>query len=360
MILDWCKNLVFAGHIDENSSDARKQIIFNSLFCLIATVLLTIFGIDGLYSGKILLATIVLTFSAVNTLNYLYLRSTGNYRVSSMVTVSLMILLSFYLLATGGNENTGPLWLFVMPSMVFYTLGLRRGRYTLIFIFLMILFILYVPDNILLHTTYPPAFIHRFVGSFFSISIIAFAYEYTREDGRKELLALSHKLDKLSRKDELTGLSNRRDIYEKLQEELCRFERSGHIFSVIIADLDHFKRVNDTYGHDCGDYVLREVAKTLTQNTQKRDTVARWGGEEFLIFLPGTKVQHAQTVAERLRRAVAALELSYKDQSLTTTMSMGIAAYRAGTSLSQLIHTADTRLYRAKKEGRNRAISSVR
>lgn len=352
-------NALYAGHIDESSSDVRKQILISSLFSLVSIILLSFFGLDALRNGKGLLATIVLSFAAINAANYFFLYKTGNYRRSSLVILVLMMFLCFYLLCTGGANNTGPLWFFVLPTLIFYILGLRWGMITLSTVLTLVVCILYIPDNPLLQTTYLSAFMYRFSGALFSVSVIAFAYEYTREDGRRELLNLSHKLDLLSRKDELTGLSNRRDIVEKLRNEVNRFERSGHSFSVLVADIDHFKMVNDTHGHDCGDYVLQQVALTLSKNTQKRDTVARWGGEEFLVFLPETSVHQAEKTAKRLQQAIQDMSVPYNNRSVAITISIGIAEYQPGETLNELIKVADSLLYQAKHEGRNRVRSAV-
>ncbi len=356
---NWLQNIIYAGHFDESSSDIRKQFLISSLFSLISVVLLVIFGIDGLRSGNNLLAAIVLGFAIINGANYIFLRWTANYHISSIVIVVLMMILCLYLLCSGGNDNTGPLWYFILPSLIFYILGLKRGLIMLTILLGITAYILFIPDNFLLQTEYSTAFVHRFAGALFSVSAIAYAYEYTREDGRKELLSLSQKLDKLSRRDELTGLANRRDILEQLQNELSRFERSGHTFSVLIADIDYFKLVNDTYGHEYGDYVLNQVAVTFSKNTQKRDKVARWGGEEFLIFLPETTGEQGKKTAERLRSAIEKLTIIHNNKLTTITTSIGVAEYQSDQSLNELIHIADSYLYQAKKEGRNRVMGAT-
>ena len=352
-------NALYAGHVDESSSDVRKQILISSLFSLVSIILLSIFGLDALRIGKYLLSSIVLSFAVINGVNYFFLYRSGNYHRSSRVILVLMIILCFYLLCSGGNKNTGALWFFILPTLIFYILGLRKGLITLSASFVMVVCILYIPENPLLQTEYLPVFISRFTGALFSVSVIAFAYEYTREDGQKELLNLSHKLDQLSRKDELTGLSNRRDIVERLRNEVNRFERSGHRFSVLIADIDYFKMVNDTHGHDCGDYALCQVASTLSKNTQKRDTVARWGGEEFLVFLPETNISQAESSAKRLQKAIEDLPITYNNKSVALTISIGIAEYQPGETLNDLIIVADKLLYLAKNEGRNQVRSSA-
>jgi len=265
-----------------------------------------------------------------------------------------MTLLCLYLLCSGGSQNTGPLWLFVLPPLIFYILGLFRGFLYTGALFIVVIYITLYPDNVLLHTEYSTTLIQRFLGAFFSVCVLSVITEYSREDGRRELLNLSRRLDYLSRKDELTGLSNRRDMFESLRNELGRLERSGKNFSVLIADIDNFKLINDTHGHECGDHCLKEIAKVLTENTQKRDSVARWGGEEFLIFLPETSGQHAKTTAERLRVAIENLVITCEEDTISVTTSIGVAEYQPGQTLNALINQADKQLYLAKNKGRNR------
>jgi len=191
------------------------------------------------------------------------------------------------------------------------------------------------------------------------VSIIAYVYEYTLEDGRNELLRLSQKFDLLSRRDALTGLANRRDINEKIENEVSRFERNQKNFCVLMLDLDNFKNINDSYCHDCGDYVLTEVGRTLSQSTQKRDCVARWGGEELLILFPETSLRQATITAERLRVTIADKDFSYNEVSLKITFSAGIAEYQQGLRVDDLINTVDRLLYRAKRGGKNMVIAAT-
>ncbi|MBM9603762.1 GGDEF domain-containing protein [Desulfopila inferna] len=354
MIGDWFKYIIYAGSVKESSADVRKQVIITSVFSIISFALLVAFGIIGLKEGNIQLAVVVFSAAGFSAANYVFLHMTGRYRLSSTIVVTMMTFLGLYLLSTGGSSNTGPLWMFVMPGMIFYILGLIPGCIYLAALLGMVVFMLMVPDNILLKTEYSPAFTLRFIAAMFSTSFVALAYEYAREDGRKELLNLSRKLDRLSRKDELTGLSNRRDMFEQLRSELRRLERSGKVFSVLIADIDHFKGINDTYGHECGDNFLRKISDVFVENTQKRDVVARWGGEEFLIFLPETTGEQAKKIAERLRAATEKISIICQENQVSITVSIGVAEYIQGQKLNELINTADKFLYQAKRHGRNK------
>ncbi|MDX6397608.1 MAG: hypothetical protein QOJ43_1016 [Gaiellaceae bacterium] len=154
--------------------------------------------------------------------------------------------------------------------------------------------------------------------------------------------------------DGLTGLANRRQADESLATELTRAERLGGPVALILADVDDFKTVNDQFGHPTGDIVLRDLAQTLWETVREIDIAARWGGEEFAVILPGTDLEGAAQVAERIRVALAErMIVSADGVPLTVTASFGVAASSASMTPEQLIDTADGALYRAKRAGKD-------
>lgn len=164
------------------------------------------------------------------------------------------------------------------------------------------------------------------------------------------------KLELLSRQDPLTGLSNRRNLDELLEREVARSVRYDRPMSVIMMDLDHFKGLNDRYGHQAGDHVLREAARVLQRTVRRHDLLARYGGEELAIVMPETSLEQAAVAAERLRIALATAEIVWRGEQLRITASFGVV----GTSRmplrdsQELVRLADRALYRAKVQGRNR------
>ncbi len=173
-------------------------------------------------------------------------------------------------------------------------------------------------------------------------------------------LRLHEVLRQQSIRDPLTGLFNRRYLEETLQRELARAERHAQPTSVIVLDIDHFKRVNDDYGHDAGDIVLRAVAEVLRKAVRAEDIACRYGGEEFVLLMPGAGADIARERAERVRAAVAASTLVHADQSLgALTISAGVASYPDhGDTAERLIKAADIALYKAKRSGRNRVLTA--
>ncbi len=157
-------------------------------------------------------------------------------------------------------------------------------------------------------------------------------------------------LEKLSITDQLTKLYNRRKIDETLAHEIERAERGNSSFSLIIIDIDHFKNINDTYGHQTGDQILQDISKILISNVRKIDTLGRWGGEEFLIINTESNPAKVMKFAEKIRRAVEAHNFNI---TTLTTCSIGIAHYVANDTESSIIARADSALYAAKNAGRN-------
>ncbi len=170
-----------------------------------------------------------------------------------------------------------------------------------------------------------------------------------------ELREKNRKLQQLAIRDELTKLYNRRFFNDKLNEYSLLAERFKHPLSCIMADIDHFKRFNDAYGHQAGDFVLFKFAENLLKNTRRTDICARYGGEEFVILLPNTTLRSAGKLAEKIRRRIESLKIRYEDQKLKITASFGVASGQRVSELGErLVRNADRNMYRAKQSGRNR------
>jgi diguanylate cyclase (GGDEF)-like protein len=176
---------------------------------------------------------------------------------------------------------------------------------------------------------------------------------------QSQLKELNQTLQRASLTDTLTGIANRRAMLERLKAEANRYQRGGKPFSVLMLDLDHFKRINDTHGHEAGDLVIVAVAQTLEQNLRSFDFCARWGGEEFLVLLTETNLKTAQGVSEKLRAAVAANEVEYQGERIPISFSGGIAVHPAGGNVNDTLRDADRALYEAKSQGRNRVIAAT-
>ena len=170
-----------------------------------------------------------------------------------------------------------------------------------------------------------------------------------------EIRVLQVQLQQQAIRDELTGLYNRRYLEESLERELQRAERTGQPLTLMMIDVDHFKAVNDTYGHQAGDRVLQAVAELLRKRLRAQDVICRFGGEEFVVILPDTPARQTLVRLQRWFRQEGLLAVTHADQVINVRFSIGLAEYPGhGGSREQLLGAADQALYQAKNSGRNR------
>jgi diguanylate cyclase (GGDEF)-like protein/PAS domain S-box-containing protein len=171
------------------------------------------------------------------------------------------------------------------------------------------------------------------------------------EKSQDEIRLRNEELQVLAKRDPLTGVANRRAFFEWLERQFAAARRDGQTLCCIMADIDHFKRINDTHGHSAGDEVIRRIAEALTAEVRSGDSVCRYGGEEFCLVLPGAPMEAATAVAERLRRRIESPGFA----RVPVTASFGVSSSRFGaTKPSELINQADDALYASKQSGRNR------
>jgi len=172
----------------------------------------------------------------------------------------------------------------------------------------------------------------------------------------EEMKDITQTLSSIANYDPLTGVFNRSHIEQLLSMEFTRARRYNSEFSIILFDIDYFKKVNDTYGHLAGDEVLKHICKTVSHHLRESDLFGRFGGEEFLIILPNASEDIAKTVSEKLRRIVESLTVSFNECDIRVTISQGLVTYQEETTdYLHMIHEADLAMYHSKKSGRNLA-----
>jgi diguanylate cyclase (GGDEF)-like protein len=193
-------------------------------------------------------------------------------------------------------------------------------------------------------------------GRFDTLSLFVISFLWTSGFILMISQRLQSDLNDLAMNDALTRVRNRRAMQQMLDFEMRRVHQEVKQFSIILLDVDHFKNVNDTYGHDVGDIVLRWLASTLQKNMRVQDVVARWGGEEFLILLPDTPLDEATQIADRLRSSVASTPVETPSGTLKITFSAGISCSSSSQDVNELCKIADLALY-AAKETRNKVVS---
>ncbi len=189
---------------------------------------------------------------------------------------------------------------------------------------------------------------------FFIVNVLlGLMYTKAVEDVETRLRSANRRLDRMARTDALTGLLNRHSMVELLTRAVTDVEQGSHTFTLILGDVDDFKSINDQYGHNCGDQVLNEVADLLRLSVRMPDQIARWGGEEFLIFLPDTGAAASMLVADRIRRRLEDHVTLCGGIQISVTMSFGVSQYRANETFERTILGADRALYAGKAQGKN-------
>lgn len=188
---------------------------------------------------------------------------------------------------------------------------------------------------------------------FSALLIFSILFIVETEHAYNRIYSQNRELDSLANRDPLTGLYNRRVMMEHVMQMYEESKNSMLPFSLIICDIDNFKLFNDTYGHDCGDTVLKSISGQLTALTRGHDFLCRWGGEEFLILLKNIDADMAKDIAERIRIHISKTDIKYNDFSLRVTMTFGIASSTETDDYESLFKLADERLYKGKNTGKN-------
>jgi diguanylate cyclase (GGDEF)-like protein len=257
---------------------------------------------------------------------------------------------------TGGVNGTGPLWIYIVPPVALFFGGMRKGTRNLGLFVLVISALMFYPNDEWIGTSYTYEFKSRLLYSFLTVSCLFALYEYVRQNSFERLQEMNQKFERQAMRDPLSGLLNRRGMREKLQSEFERSQRYKNNLTVMMCDIDHFKVVNDQYGHDKGDDVIKSLGDIFKSCLRKNDSLARWGGEEYLLLLPETNGDQGMQLAEKLRRKIAETQYKHDDLTFSVTISIGLHQIATTDTINQAITKADTNLYKAKKQGRNRCI----
>ena len=337
--------------------EQQRKIVLAQLYSVVAMVFLLLYFIDALATGNTRHVLILAIFILLNTANYLWLSYTRRADQANLVIITLMGSMCLYLFYTGGIAGTGWLWTFVFIPVAVFMGGLKRGSLSVILLLVVILLMIPYVQFGAYHGVYSTAFIKRFVGVYIALFLLMILNEYFREGSHSHLVTANLRLDTLFRTDNLTGLYNRHHIMEQLAYEILRLHRKHTPFSVILFDIDHFKQINDRYGHACGDYVLKCLSQISKEALRKMDIIARIGGEEFLILLPDTHLHGAALVAERLRKEIEMYQFLYEDVNFQVTISLGVTEAVRGNLLENLLQVVDDNLYKGKQRGRNRIVA---
>lgn len=338
-----------SGASDYDSTEEMRKIYLINTFNLIAFLFVFPFGMNALYESMYILAFALLSISFILIVNYFFLKFSHKKEIASYVISTLFFILFSYLVYTGGLDNTGPLWIYPLPMIIMFLLGFRKGILYMALFFIVIIFILFGLEN----TLYPYDFKLRIVLSLLLVTFLASVYEYLRERAFERMNTLSQQLEEASHHDHLTQVYNRRGIHKELENACTHYNTDNKNFSLIICDIDYFKKINDNYGHIAGDEVLKKVASEIKSIIRKDDVLARWGGEEFLVLLLNATMEAAYEVGEKIRKSIENTSFTYDKHTIAMTVSIGVAEKDNELPISDIISQADTHMYKAKKEGRN-------
>lgn len=354
-VLDYLNTGVNETHDPEVS----QQVFVTNLFGFIGYSTCFLTGGTALLRADWLLASVLLIAGCIFFSSNLILRSNlfrNPYKFASLlVTTSLMILM-VYLVFSGGVNGTGPLWIYIVPPMTLFFGGMKKGSISLALFIIVISVLMFYPEDKLLATTYTYEFKSRLLYSFLTVSSLFAFYEYARQSSFRRMREMSDEFENQAMHDPLSGLLNRRGMKEELLDEFDRSNRYQNDLTLIMCDIDHFKKVNDQYGHDKGDEIIQVLAKLFKSGLRKHDSVARWGGEEYLLLLPEINGEQGMQLAEKLRKKIENTIFQDKDNNFNVTVSFGLYQPKPKESIDHAINKADKNLYKAKEQGRNRCI----
>lgn len=323
------------------------------LLCFLTAPLLMFYGSRSYFNGFETYGLSLYAFSGAIVTSFVAYKFFGHWRAHRNFLIYTFTSFYFYLLISGGESGTGIFWLYAYPLLVFSILGMHVGALVMAAILSASVCILTIPGWLHLELVYSSSTKLRFIGSMLFVTIMAYTMERARVSAAVAHARVSRALEDLARTDELTGLLNRRGMSERIDAELARSVRDDQEMSVVICDVDFFKKINDRYGHDIGDEVLISLADRLKATVRGSDSVGRWGGEEFIILLPNTCIEQAFVLIERIRQSIADEAFQFGQCSLDVSISCGLASTKFSTEYSGLLKAADISLYEAKDEGRN-------
>ena len=338
----------------------RKQLVLNTCSYIGGTIILY-FGIKTSFEQQFLLK-LALLFSAIFLYSNVLLSYFHKKKQLAITICGLGIIpLVFAIVYTGGYENTGLYWTYPFPITLFVFFGYYRGLLLNIFLFLVIWLMLANPDWIM--ATYRSEEISRYAASYLVNILFCLINEFFRSRSHEELAEINFDKQRQANSDALTELPNRRFI-DSVFFQACKEEPKVYFpMTLVTLDIDHFKKVNDEYGHDVGDKVLTHFASVLKQHTRATDVVARTGGEEFLIAFPKTEMSLGLQIAEKLRVKIS--ESHYQEKikkcslDIKTTVSLGCVTIEQYSDIDTGLKRADELLYQAKDNGRNRLEHSL-
>ena len=345
-------------------ADDLRRRLFVLVFVVVIIPIVASFAIMDVVQGDVLDAVVEGAFGLVLILLTILLLHLPKPQLVYCIVIAALTALLIYLVFDPVEGVARLYWCFLYIPLVSFTLGRWSG--TILGAALLTVIILLQTEVLGAGPVVGDALFLRFAVTYVVLGILLHVAEYARQRTHqtlalehRELHAAHEEIRRLSITDQLTKVYNRQYFSERLPAEIERATRYNHPLSIIVTDIDHFKSVNDNFGHQAGDALLRLIADSLSSSLRSDiDWIARYGGEEFLIVLPETGSNEAMKVAERLRAAVESARVDWDGTQLACTASFGVAALTADrATVERLFQAADRCLYRAKHRGRNCVVS---
>ena len=346
-----------AGPMDDLSerstartSDRHRRFLIRLMFWL-ATCTLFIFVLVNIHYERPALAAMQAAVGTGALIVSLRLPRTRHLYGWTMAFMLMVFSLLTYGQLISNATETSWVWIFLMPVLAYSLLGLRPGAW---------ISTPFVVIGVLNYMLSPlPSGDYQPIGNQLNVSIAAgliLLFMHLYELGRARIQS---QLVTLAATDALTGLPNRGQFHHMLKRSIRAAQRRETSFALIVLDLDHFKQVNDTLGHDAGDHVLHQLANCLLSSVRATDFVARLGGEEFAVILEDITAEDAHRLTRHLHQQINACPFTYEEQSLSITATLGVALYPdESQDATDLYKMADERLYRGKNNGRNQVVAS--
>jgi diguanylate cyclase (GGDEF)-like protein len=317
----------------------------------ITSLVMLLLGFKHLFSENYLLQAILFGCSFAFLANIAWFHASNELDRACVIETILVGLFVLALVYQGGHDNTALYWVFPFPAIIFGLLGSKVGLQINAVLMVILSVLLYQPEWI--EAQYKSAEISRFLASMTTVIVVGWINEHFRERSHNAMELLQRSKETQANTDALTHLANRRFVDEVLPQHFALQPEHFFPLAVIIADLDHFKHINDSFGHDQGDLVLQQIAMLFRQKLRTEDIACRYGGEEFLLLLPKTHQNDAIRVADKIRAGIAQRRLLAEHKDLVITCSFGVALANDESEFLPAIKLADQRLYISKSSGRN-------
>lgn len=340
-----------AGLAEALSVEQNRRRYILLFVSYITSAIMLVLGLRHLFSEDYLLQFILFGCAFSFLLNAAWFHASQQLETACLIEGVLVSAFVVGLVVHGGFEQTALFWVFPFPPILYGLLGRKRGTILNLTLLAILALVLYGPA--LGQAQYRVAESSRFLASLLTLILACGINEHFRERSHHSMDLLQRSKDNQANTDALTGLANRRFLDQSMPQYLQQQPELLLPMALILVDLDHFKHINDSFGHAEGDKVLQQIARLFRSKLRQPDITCRYGGEEFLLLLPHTQLTDAARVAEKIRQAVAQQRFLPQHPELVITCSFGVAVLSSSHDFDEALRQADQLLYQAKADGRN-------